>query len=118
MGYGFSADNLVFGMGGALLQKIDRDTQKFAMKASAGYINGEWVDIYKDPVTDSGKKSKRGRQMLYQQVNGGSYITRTENARVNGRIDGIDFIEALETIWENGKLLIEENFTTIRNRTN
>ena len=29
---GISAENLVLGMGGALLQKVDRDTQKFALK--------------------------------------------------------------------------------------
>ncbi len=58
---GYSADNVAFGMGGALLQKIDRDTQKFAMKCSAAKINGEWVDVFKDPITDSGKTSLKGR---------------------------------------------------------
>ena len=32
-------------MGGALLQGIDRDTQKFAMKCSAAQINGVWVPL-------------------------------------------------------------------------
>lgn len=32
---GFSADNVIFGSGGALLQKVNRDTFKFAQKASA-----------------------------------------------------------------------------------
>jgi nicotinamide phosphoribosyltransferase len=58
---GFSADNIAFGMGGGLLQQVNRDTFKFAMKASSGNIAGKDVDIFKDPVTDSGKKSKRGR---------------------------------------------------------
>jgi nicotinamide phosphoribosyltransferase len=53
--YGYSADNIAFGMGGALLQQVDRDTQKFAMKCSAAEINGKWVDVQKDPITDSGK---------------------------------------------------------------
>ena len=57
---GFSADNIAFGMGGALLQQVNRDTQKFAMKCSAAQINGEWVDVFKDPVTDPGKASKKG----------------------------------------------------------
>ena len=61
---GWSADNLAFGMGGALLQQLDRDTQKFAMKCSAAEINGEWVDVFKDPITDPGKTSKRGRLTL------------------------------------------------------
>lgn len=57
---GFAAENMVFGMGGALLQGINRDTLKFAMKASAIRINGEWQDVYKDPITSQTKKSKRG----------------------------------------------------------
>mgnify|MGYP003419972213 CR=1 FL=1 len=61
---GYSADNLAFGMGGALLQMVNRDTQKFAMKASAAMINGEWIDVFKDPITDAGKKSKKGRFMV------------------------------------------------------
>lgn len=58
---GFSADNIAFGMGGALLQIVNRDTMKFAMKASAAMINGEWVDVFKDPITDAGKASMKGR---------------------------------------------------------
>jgi nicotinamide phosphoribosyltransferase len=56
----FSADNLAFGMGGALLQIVNRDDLRFAMKASAIFRNGEWVGFSKDPITDSGKKSLEG----------------------------------------------------------
>ena len=62
MDAGWSAENINFGMGGALLQKVNRDTFKYAMKMSAIMVDGEWVDVYKDPVTDKGKKSKRGIQ--------------------------------------------------------
>lgn len=59
---GYSAENIAFGMGGGLLQKVDRDTQKFAMKCSAVTMeSGEVVPVYKDPVTDRGKTSKPGR---------------------------------------------------------
>jgi nicotinamide phosphoribosyltransferase len=61
MHFGFSAENIAFGMGGGLLQKCDRDTLKYAMKCSALTIDGQWVDVYKDPVTDHGKRSKKGR---------------------------------------------------------
>ena len=85
---GFSADNVAFGQGGALLQQVNRDTMKFAMKCSAigirqwidqshaswgDEVNGmvvKWFDVFKDPVTDSGKTSKKGRVTLYQDVNG------------------------------------------------
>jgi len=54
-----SIDNIAFGMGGGLLQKVDRDTLGWAMKCSAAKVNGEWRDVYKDPI-HGGKKSKRG----------------------------------------------------------
>jgi len=58
---GFAIDNLAFGMGGGLLQQVNRDTQRFAMKCSAIRVNGKWRDTFKDPKTDHAKKSKRGR---------------------------------------------------------
>jgi nicotinamide phosphoribosyltransferase len=54
-----SIDNIAFGMGGGLLQKVDRDTYKWAMKCSAARINGEWRDVYKDPKGGN-KKSLKG----------------------------------------------------------
>jgi nicotinamide phosphoribosyltransferase len=59
-----SIDNIAFGMGGGLLQMVNRDMLKFAMKCSAIRINGVWREVYKDPITDSGKASKRGRLAL------------------------------------------------------
>lgn len=57
----WSADNIAFGMGGGLLQQVDRDTQKFAFKCSAIRRGGEWQDVFK---TATGKASKRGRLWL------------------------------------------------------
>lgn len=74
---GFCADNVAFGMGGALLQAPQRDDQKFAMKASAAMIKGEWVDVYKDPITDSGKRSKKGRLKLVRMAGLGSVSWKT-----------------------------------------
>jgi len=54
-----SIDNIAFGMGGGLLQKCDRDTYGWAMKCSAARVNGEWRDVYKDPI-GGGKTSKKG----------------------------------------------------------
>ena len=41
----WSADNVSFGSGGALLQKVHRDTQKCAYKCSYAIINGKGVSI-------------------------------------------------------------------------
>ncbi|XP_045582900.2 nicotinamide phosphoribosyltransferase isoform X2 [Procambarus clarkii] len=67
--HGWSAANVVFGSGGALIQKVDRDTQKCAYKCSYAIINGEGVEVYKEPITDLGKTSKKGKLALHQ-VNG------------------------------------------------
>ena len=67
---GWSADNLAFGSGGGLLQKLNRDTLKFAFKCSRATVNGEERDVFKQPVTDAGKRSKSGRLALIRGVNG------------------------------------------------
>ena len=53
----WAADNVAFGSGGALLQKLNRDTQKFAFKCCHIKADGKDVDVFKDPITDPGKKS-------------------------------------------------------------
>jgi nicotinamide phosphoribosyltransferase len=111
MGYGFSAENLAFGMGGALLQKLDRDTMKWAMKASAGIVDGEEIEIFKDPITDTGKRSKRGRQMLYQHIDTKEYQTALENQPLPD-----EWQPVLEEIFDTGVLLIEDEFETVRAR--
>ncbi|WP_221800874.1 nicotinate phosphoribosyltransferase [Oceanobacter mangrovi] len=103
-----SADNIAFGMGGELLQKINRDTQKFAMKASAICVAGNWNDVYKDPVTDPGKRSKRGRLALIQSEDG--YQTIRED-QLGGRTN------LLRPVFRNGELLINESFDDVRNRS-
>ena len=57
---GFSIDNIAFGMGGGLLQQVNRDTYNFAMKCSAIQVDGQWRDVYKQPQTQAMKASKRG----------------------------------------------------------
>jgi len=109
--HGFSADNVAFGMGGALLQAPQRDDQRFAMKASAALINGTWVDVYKDPITDTGKTSKKGRLGLIDTCGVGScrFMTVPEHiAEQKGNI--------LRTVFENGKLVLEDTFSAIRSR--
>ncbi len=58
-GSGYSATNIAFGMGGALLQQHNRDTQKFAMKCSYMEANGKGIRVFKSPITDPGKKAKQ-----------------------------------------------------------
>jgi nicotinamide phosphoribosyltransferase len=111
MANGWSADNIAFGMGGALLQQVDRDTQKFAMKASSAQIDGTWVDVQKDPITDAGKKSKKGRVELWES--GGEYQSSVEQPK--GWTDrGLEWNPVLQKVFENGKLYNEISFEEVR----
>lgn len=95
--HGWSADNLAFGMGHELLQAVGRDTCKFAFKCSAVRIKGEWRDVWKDPVTDRGKASKRGRfvedplQLVFDQ---GKVVKRYtfEDIRQRAALGGQDVV--------------------------
>lgn len=97
---GFSAENVFFGMGGALLQKVNRDTHEFAIKCSSACVDGEWIDVYKDPITSSLKKSKRGAVALYRSKTTGEY--RTE--RLGFEIDNPDFENCFEVVFFNGNV--------------
>lgn len=68
----FSIQNAGFGMGGGLLQKHDRDTQRVSTKGAAVIRDGVWVDQWKDPLHGN-KTSKRGRMKLIRV--GGDYRT-------------------------------------------
>lgn len=108
---GYSASNIAFGQGGGLLQLVNRDTYGFAMKCSAAKINGEWVDVYKQPKTDSGKNSKRGR-LAYVLDETSNYSTATiEEA------EAMNYIDMLRTVYDNGPVeSAYEDFATIRAR--
>lgn len=118
---GYATDNVAFGMGGALLQRLDRDTQKFALKCSAARVQGEWIDVYKDPVTDKGKQSKRGRMTLLRHREYGNYRTVMVPAEAPSLAQAekpAGFDDALETVWENGQLLRDWTLAEIRERAN
>ncbi len=107
---GFSVENIAFGMGGALLQKVDRDTQKFAFKCSSITINGEEAEVRKNPIeinekgerVQSFKKSKAGRLKL---VNGQT---------VEHSHDEIN--DELVEVFLNGKVMKEWTFEEVRER--
>lgn len=109
---GYSAENIAFGMGGALLGAPQRDDQKFAMKASAALVNGEWVDVYKDPITDPGKVSKKGRLTLVTE--GGLGSSNNYHTIPEQYSDGKKVV--LRPVYENGSLLISDSFANIRER--
>jgi nicotinamide phosphoribosyltransferase len=106
---GFAADNIVFGSGGALLQKVNRDTYKFAQKASAILVDREWKPIFKDPVTDPGKKSKAGKLTLVRSRLNGEYMTLPKSAALND-----EWQDMMSTVYENGVITHEMTLDEVR----
>lgn len=103
---GFSADNLAFGMGGALLQKLHRDTLQCAFKCS--YVAGSWGEreVRKHPTGDTSKWSKAGRLRLSRD-SAGVYATLKDD----GSSDNV-----LETVFENGVVVKRHTLDEIRRR--
>jgi nicotinamide phosphoribosyltransferase len=117
-GQGFSTTNIAFGMGGALLQKVDRDTLKFAFKCSAIKISGKWRDVYKDPVTDPGKRSKRGRLDLIKHEDDSGAVhyetIRLDDVERNGN----PARTAMQTVFKDGEIsyTADDSLDRIRER--
>ena len=100
---GWSAENMVFGMGGGLLQKVNRDTQRFAFKSSYQEVHGVGRDIFKEPL-DKSKTSKRGRLKLCKD--GLGFITTQEGE--NNHPDN------LQTVFKNGKIIKHYSWEEVR----
>jgi nicotinamide phosphoribosyltransferase len=116
---GYATDNVAFGMGGALLQQLNRDTQKFALKCSAARVGGRWIDVYKEPVTDKGKMSKRGRMTLLQHREYGTFKTvpvPPEAGSLDDIINPLGYEDALVTVWEDGRIVTDHTFAEVRAR--
>ena len=109
---GWSADNVSFGMGGALLQRLDRDTQKFALKASEHTTAGKTIEIFKSPVGDNTKRSKPGRLKLVRTDSG------LETYNIHDRSPAAQGADLLQVVYENGLLYNVQTFSEIRERAN
>lgn len=111
MAAGYSLDNLAFGMGGGLLQKVDRDTLKYAMKASARQdTSGKWHDVFKDPI-HGGKKSKAGRLGVIHEPRG---LWRTMPERF--ALERGAHNNQLQDVFVNGELVRIEKWEDIKAR--
>ena len=106
--YEWCSDNVAFGMGGALLQRLDRDTQSMAFKCSSRKINGKYSDVYKNPITDMEKSSKGGKLSLI--------CDPTDHKLKTVRFASSSYPDILQTVFYNGKLTSYQNFDDIKYR--
>lgn len=101
----WSADNITFGMGGALLQKLDRDTQQFAFKCSSVVVGGIERDVHKTPVGDPSKASKPGRLSLVRSPTGYRTVRQGEAGP-----------DVLQEVFRDGEVLVRHRWEDVRAR--
>ena len=111
---GFSASNIAFGMGGALLQRLDRDTLGFAVQDQRGRCRRRVARrVQGPPATDSAKRSKRG--LLGLVAAGAGYATGCRWMAI-GSSRSTGGATLLRPVWRDGRLLVDESLTQIRHR--
>lgn len=93
---GFASGNVVFGVGSYTYQMNTRDTFGFAQKCTHVVSNGVEIPVFKDPKTDSKKKSAKG--LLKVEKQNGNYVlldnvTNEEEASLGNE---------LRTVWKDG----------------
>lgn len=109
---GYAAANVVFGVGSYTYQCNTRDTFGFAVKATNSVINGEEVAIYKDPKTDSKKKSAKGRLFVFQNEDGNLELVDNVIASVEAAPANM-----LEVIFRDGEFVKRVTLDEIRARS-
>lgn len=106
---GFAASNVVFGVGSFTYQHVTRDSFGFAVKSTAGVVDGEVREIFKDPVTDNGvKKSLKG----FIKVKTYDGVLQAYDQQANMESEDCE----MHRVFEDGKLLTQEYLGAIRAR--
>lgn len=128
---GFASTNIVFGIGSFSYQYHTRDTFGFAVKATSATVNGEERLLFKDPKTDDGtKRSQRGRVVVAKATDVSDLeVYQLTGQQTGNRLvwkDGLNESQehelqqgvwnALEPVFLDGELLIDQDLTTIRER--
>lgn len=108
---GWAIDTDISGQGGGLLQKLNRDTQRFAFKCCGQVIDGEWEDIWKQPL-DASKASKKGRLKLIKNYSlDGSWYYETIN---HHHPLYHDFQDEMVEVYRNGEMVKTWTFDEVR----
>lgn len=107
---GFASGNVVFGVGSYTYQCNTRDTFGFAVKATYTEVNGKAVPLFKDPKTDSKKKSAKGL-LSVREVNGELKLYDDVSKTAECKDDNL-----LETIFKNGEFIKRTSLEEIRSR--
>lgn len=105
---GFASVNIVFGVGSYTYQCNTRDTFGFAVKATHTVVDGEPIAIFKDPKTDSKKKSAKG---LLRVEQGPNAIYLKDDVTPEEEAGGL-----LTVLFKDGRFEKSESLMAIRER--
>lgn len=106
---GYETNVFAFGSGGWIMADLNRDTNGFAIKCSElTFMDGSTMDIYKDPITDPGKKSKKGKVTTYFNKETSEFFTD-----IIGK-DTETIINIVQPLFINGKMVKDYTLSEIR----
>lgn len=109
MDKGFASGNVVLGIGSYTYNYSTRDTFGSAVKATATVIDGEFLELFKDPKTgDALKKSAKG--LLRVEKEGDDFVLYDQQP-----LSDIDNLGAMEVLFHNGQVA-EASLAEIRQR--
>jgi len=125
--YNYAAENFVFGSGTDLVNGANRDTQKFAIKCSSIAIKIQFdttiedtpryiledIDVFKDPITDPGKASKKGKVTTWFDTETKEYISGHRSKQPN-----LHCVDIVTPVFKNGKLLKDYSLEDLRKVSN
>lgn len=111
---GFASLNITFGIGAYSLGLLSRDDLGIAFKATAAMVEiiegtQELVPVYKDPKTDSSKKSAKG--LLKVTLDSKGIYNLQDNVTPEQEKEG-----ELVEIYRDGTLLVDVSFNDIRQK--
>jgi nicotinamide phosphoribosyltransferase len=108
---GFASTNVVLGIGSYTYTYTTRDTYGFAVKSTAGIVNGEFREIFKDPKTDTGnlKKSAKGLLAVIKDEKGEYILLDQVTRELANNCE-------LKEVFRDGNLLIDHKLSDIRKR--
>lgn len=108
---GFASSNIVYGVGSFTTQYTTRDSLGMAVKATGAVIDGQQIMVVKEPKTDLGKKSAKGFLKVVRNPFG--QLELVDNCQLED-VQSDD--NELRRVFYNGKLIVDEDLTTIRER--
>ena len=104
---GWASTNVVLGIGSFTFQYQTRDSLGSAVKATWAQVNGESVDIQKDPKTGAGKKSAKGRLAVVRGSDGELELIQQATPADEER-------SLIQPVWENGEFINPVSFADVR----